>query len=101
MLHGRRPKASIDAVSPRHPGSERANRLRRIEVRHLNCGTMCPIGRRILLGEGGLLAKAKLVAHCLLIEAGGELVLVDTGYGLGDCTNPGRLGLRFRTEVRP
>jgi glyoxylase-like metal-dependent hydrolase (beta-lactamase superfamily II) len=33
-----------------------------------------------------------MVAHCLLIEAGGELVLVDTGFGLGDCSNPKRLG---------
>lgn len=62
---------------------------------------MCPIGRRLLLGEGGLLDKARIVAHCLLIEAGGELVLVDTGYGLGDCADPGRLGLSFRELVRP
>lgn len=62
---------------------------------------MCPIGRRILLGEGGLLAKARIVAHCLLIEAGGELVLVDTGYGLGDVANPKRLGHPFRDMVRP
>src|SRR5689334_9437777 len=72
-----------------------------IEVAHLNCGTMCPIGRRFLLGEGGLLEKARIVAHCLLVEAGGELVLIDTGFGLGDCSEPNRLTLFFREGVRP
>jgi glyoxylase-like metal-dependent hydrolase (beta-lactamase superfamily II) len=62
---------------------------------------MCPIGAKLLVGEGGLLAKARVVAHCLLIEAGGELVLVDTGYGLGDCANPKRLGQPFRAMVLP
>src|SRR4051812_46929814 len=62
---------------------------------------MCPRGARLLAGEGGLLAPARLVAHCLLLEAGGELVLVDTGYGTGDANNPGRLGRPFRALVRP
>jgi glyoxylase-like metal-dependent hydrolase (beta-lactamase superfamily II) len=62
---------------------------------------MCPIGAKLLIGEGGLLSKARVVAHCLLIEAGGELVLVDTGYGLGDCANPKRLGQPFRSMVLP
>jgi glyoxylase-like metal-dependent hydrolase (beta-lactamase superfamily II) len=48
-----------------------------------------------------MLEKTKIVAHCLLIEAGGELVLVDTGFGLGDCSNPGRLGRPFRALVAP
>ena len=42
-----------------------------------------------------------MVAHCLLIEAGGELVLVDTGFGTGDCSNPERLGQPFRALVAP
>jgi glyoxylase-like metal-dependent hydrolase (beta-lactamase superfamily II) len=62
---------------------------------------MCPRGGRLLGGQGGPLAEAKLVAHCLLIEAGGELVLVDTGYGTGDASNPKRLGQPFRAMVRP
>ena len=53
----------------------------------------------MLVGEGGL--RARIVAHCLLIEAGGGLVLVDTGYGLGDVANPKRLGHPFRDMVRP
>ncbi len=62
---------------------------------------MCPRGARPLAGHGGLLEPTKIVAHCLLIEAGDELVLVDTGYGLGDCSNPKRLGQPFRSFVRP
>lgn len=55
----------------------------------------------MLAGRGGLLEEAKLVAHCLLIEAGGSLVLVDTGFGTGDAADPGRLGQPFRALVRP
>lgn len=55
--------------------------------------------------SGGL--HAHLVCHCLLIEAGSELVLVDTGYGLGDIRRPyprlsramaNLLNIRFREE---
>ena len=62
---------------------------------------MCPRGARLLAGEGGLLAPARLVAHCLLIESSGELVLVDTGFGTGDAAEPERLGRPFRLLVRP
>jgi glyoxylase-like metal-dependent hydrolase (beta-lactamase superfamily II) len=62
---------------------------------------MCPRGARLLAGHGGLLETTPIVAHCLLIEVGGELVLVDTGFGLGDCASPRRLGLPFRALVSP
>ena len=62
---------------------------------------MCPRGGALLGGSGSPLAEATLVAHCFLIEAGGELVLVDTGYGTGDCATPKRLGQPFRALVRP
>lgn len=62
---------------------------------------MCPRGERLLTGRGGLLAQGKLIVHCLLLEAGGELVLVDTGLGLDDAANPVRLGQPFRAIVRP
>lgn len=62
---------------------------------------MCPRGARLLSGRGGLLEPTRLVAHCLLIEADDELVLVDTGFGLNDCSDPRRLGMRFRALVRP
>ncbi len=62
---------------------------------------MCPRGARLISGQGGLLATAKIVAHCLLIESGNELVLVDTGLGTGDAQDPGRLGQPFRAALRP
>jgi glyoxylase-like metal-dependent hydrolase (beta-lactamase superfamily II) len=62
---------------------------------------MCPRGARLLTGDGGLFAEARLVAHCLLIEAGDGLVLVDTGFGTGDVADPKRLGQPFRALVRP
>jgi glyoxylase-like metal-dependent hydrolase (beta-lactamase superfamily II) len=51
---------------------------------------MCPhaAGLLGLVDERG----GHLVAHCLLIEADDGLVLVDTGYGTGDITDPNRLG---------
>jgi glyoxylase-like metal-dependent hydrolase (beta-lactamase superfamily II) len=42
-----------------------------------------------------------MIAHCLLIEAGDSLVLVDTGFGTGDAADPSRLGRPFRAMVRP
>jgi glyoxylase-like metal-dependent hydrolase (beta-lactamase superfamily II) len=59
-------------------------------IHHLNCGTMCPHAAGLL----GIVAcdPGHLVAHCLLIEAGEGLVLVDTGYGTGDIRTPKRLG---------
>jgi glyoxylase-like metal-dependent hydrolase (beta-lactamase superfamily II) len=70
-------------------------------IHHLNCGTMCPRGARLITGEGGLLASAELVCHCLLIEGADGLVLVDTGFGLDDTRNPRQLGLAFSKAFRP
>jgi len=47
-------------------------------------------------GEGGLLEPADVVCHCLLIEADDGLVLIDTGFGIEDARDPGRLGPAFR-----
>jgi glyoxylase-like metal-dependent hydrolase (beta-lactamase superfamily II) len=62
---------------------------------------MCPRGARMLAGRGGWLERTRLVAHCLLVEAGDELVLVDTGLGIGDVADPKRLGQPFRALVQP
>jgi glyoxylase-like metal-dependent hydrolase (beta-lactamase superfamily II) len=70
-------------------------------IHHLNCGTMCPRGARLIAGEGGLLASARIVCHCLLLEGAEGLVLVDTGFGLGDTRNPRQLGLKFISLIRP
>ncbi|HEX4436783.1 MAG TPA: MBL fold metallo-hydrolase [Solirubrobacteraceae bacterium] len=70
-------------------------------IHHLNCGTMCPRGARMLSGTGGLLAEARLVCHCLLIEGADGLVLIDTGFGTGDVADRSQLGGPFNAIVRP
>jgi glyoxylase-like metal-dependent hydrolase (beta-lactamase superfamily II) len=72
-----------------------------MRIHHLNCGSMCPLGRRLINGDGGWLAPAHLCCHCLLIEGRHGLILVDTGLGTGDVTAPRRLGLPFVNIVRP
>ncbi|MDR3415065.1 MAG: MBL fold metallo-hydrolase [Nevskia sp.] len=72
-----------------------------LKIHHLNCGTMCPHGRRLINGDGGLLEAAEMCCHCLLIESGDGLVLVDTGLGSGDVRNPGQLGPGFTALTRP
>jgi len=61
---------------------------------------MCPHGRRLFAGEGGWTEAARFTCNCLLIEADDGLVLVDTGFGLDDTRDPGRLGPVFRL-MRP
>jgi glyoxylase-like metal-dependent hydrolase (beta-lactamase superfamily II) len=67
-----------------------------VSVHHLNCATMRPAG-----SFGGRVSPARLVAHCLLVERPGGLLLVDTGFGTADIADPARLGRPFRTLVRP
>lgn len=62
---------------------------------------MCPLGRRWLLGEGGWLDPAPVCCHCLLIEGRHGLILVDTGLGTGDVSNPARLGPLLNLLLRP
>lgn len=72
-----------------------------VRIHHLNCGTMCPHGRRFLAGDGGILQTTQLCCHCLLIETDGGLVLVDSGLGTQDIQSPKRLGVPFRSLIRP
>ncbi len=37
---------------------------------------------------GGFLRRGHGVIHCLLVDTGDGLALVDTGWGLRDCTDP-------------
>ncbi len=62
---------------------------------------MCPLGKRLINGHGGLLEAAEMCCHCLLIEGADGLVLVETGLGTGDVRNPGQLGTAFNLVVRP
>jgi len=67
-----------------------------MRIHHLNCGSLCPHGGRFLGGKGGLRSTAEVVCHCLAIESGDGLVLVDTGFGMDDARNPGQLGPVFK-----
>lgn len=72
-----------------------------MKVHHLNCGTLCPYGGKLVSGEGGF-GGAHMVCHCLLVEAGDSLVLVDTGFGTEDAAHPyRRLGVPFTAAFRP
>lgn len=66
-----------------------------MRIHHLNCGTLCPRGARLINGRGGLLEHGKSICHCLLIEADSGLVLIDTGFGAEDVRNPKQLGPVF------
>ncbi len=59
-----------------------------MKIHHINCGTLCPFGRRLLSGEGSLFEQGRLVCHCLVIEGPQGLVLVDTGFGTYDIAHP-------------
>ena len=72
-----------------------------LKIHHLNCGSMCPLGKRLINGHGGLLETADMCCHCLLIEGADGLVLVETGLGTGDVRNPGQLGAAFNLVVQP
>jgi glyoxylase-like metal-dependent hydrolase (beta-lactamase superfamily II) len=73
-----------------------------MKIHHLNCGTLCPPGRRLVAGQGSLFEFAEMVCHCLLLEAPRGLVLVDTGLGVDDLLRPSlRLGAAFANLTRP
>lgn len=73
-----------------------------MRVHHLNCGSMCPFGGRWMDGHAGALRPAHLVCHCLLIETGRGLVLVDTGLGTRDVYAPvPRLSRAMTALLRP
>ncbi len=72
-----------------------------MRIHHLNCGSFCPHGARLINGEGGLLGTASVVCHCLAIEADDGIVLVDTGLGTEDARNPAQLGAASRVLMQP
>lgn len=77
-----------------------------MRIHHLNCGTFCPAGGALMDGVSKG-PRGRLVCHCWLLELGDQLVLVDTGLGLGDVHDPvprlsplymGLLGVQLREE---
>ncbi len=59
-----------------------------MRVHHINCGTECPYGGQLFDGRSPGFGPSRLTCQCLLIEAGNELVLVDTGFGTRDIRDP-------------
>ena len=59
-----------------------------MSIHHLNCGTMHPFGLPQDDDTGGFFKRGHGVVHCLLVETGDGLALVDTGWGTRDCTDP-------------
>jgi glyoxylase-like metal-dependent hydrolase (beta-lactamase superfamily II) len=73
-----------------------------MRIHHLNCGVSEPRGGKLMGGEGHPLRKARGVCHCLLVETDHELVLVDSGFGMGDIEHPfERLGKSFVRLAAP
>ena len=73
-----------------------------MKIHHMNCGTMCPVCKRLINGSGGFLDRATMVCHCLLVESDQGLILVDTGIGTDDVVNPKkRLGAGFVAMMAP
>lgn len=73
-----------------------------MRIHHLNCATMCPYGGSLMGRPEPGLGPARLTCHCLLIEADQGLVLVDTGLGTADITDPRpRLSGFFLGVMRP
>jgi glyoxylase-like metal-dependent hydrolase (beta-lactamase superfamily II) len=59
-----------------------------VEIHHLNCGTMHGFGFPSDDETGGFFKRGRGVIHCLLVNTGDGLALVDTGWGTRDCTDP-------------
>lgn len=66
-----------------------------MKVHHLNCGTMRPFGLPRADGTGGFSVRGHGVIHCLLVETGDGLVLIDTGWGMRDHTHPASVVRQF------
>lgn len=58
-----------------------------MKIHHLNCATIRPFAF-VLSDTATLFSRANLVVHCLLVETEAGLVLVDSGYGIQDRTQP-------------
>jgi glyoxylase-like metal-dependent hydrolase (beta-lactamase superfamily II) len=59
-----------------------------MEIYHLNCGTLHAFGFPQQDNTGGFFKRGHGVIHCLLVDTGDGLALVDTGWGMRDCIAP-------------
>ena len=70
------------------PPERRIDSAARMRVHHLNCGSLCPHGARLLTGEGGWLEPAdRLPLPAIETD---DARPVDTGFGVEDARNPRR-----------
>lgn len=69
------------------------------KVHHLNCGTLHAFGFPRHDGTGGAFVRGLGVIHCLLVDTGDGLALVDTGWGTRDCTDPSPAVCQFADIV--
>lgn len=74
-----------------------------MHIHHLNCISSCPLGGHLMDRKtDSILKRGHLTNHCQLIEAGNELILVDTGFGLNDVRRPqDRLSSFFLNLLKP
>jgi len=74
-----------------------------LRIHHLNCISTCPLGGRLMdRRSGSPFARGALACHCLLVETGRTLVLVDTGLGTRDVDDPrSRLSTFFLALLSP
>jgi hypothetical protein len=70
-----------------------------MQIHHLNCGTMHAFGFPRDDGTGGFFQRGRGVIHCLFVDTGEGLVLVDTGWGRRDCTAPSPPVRQFTAPV--
>ena len=72
-----------------------------MRIHHLDCGTMCPLAGRLTGGDSWL-RPGRMICRVLLVETEHDgLVLVDTGFGLGDTRDRRAIPLAFRALTRP
>jgi glyoxylase-like metal-dependent hydrolase (beta-lactamase superfamily II) len=71
-----------------------------MRIHHLSCGTLCPVGGSLMSERRCRPFRGALACHCLLLETGAGLVLVDTGLGLNDIGNH-RIESFFRFQCKP
>ena len=65
-----------------------------MRIHHLNCISVCALGGALMDARTfGL--RARLSVHCLAVESPDGLILVDTGFGLGDVHHPRNRLSRF------
>ena len=70
-----------------------------MQIHHLNCGTMHAFGLPSGDNSGSFFTRGRGVMHCLLVDTGDGLALVDTGWGVRDCIAPSPVVQQFANFI--